>query len=99
MRAVERCKEYILAGDIFQVQVGRRFALPLRAEPFDVYRALRSINPSPYMYFLATPSCAVVGASPKMLLRAVDGRVDYHPIAGTPRPAAPPARHPPLDAP
>jgi anthranilate synthase component 1 len=85
MRAVERCKEYILAGDIFQVQVGRRFAVPLRAAPFDVYRALRSINPSPYMFFLATPSCDIVGASPEMLVRVTGRHVEYHPIAGTRR--------------
>jgi anthranilate synthase component I len=85
MRAVERCKEYILAGDIFQVQVGRRFAVPLRAEPFDVYRALRSINPSPYMFFMATPVCDIVGASPEMLVRVTGRHVEYHPIAGTRR--------------
>ena len=83
--AVERCREYILAGDIFQVQVGRRFAVPLRATPFELYRALRSINPSPYMFYLATPPCAVVGASPEMLVRVTGRRVEYHPIAGTRR--------------
>jgi len=92
MRAVERCKEYILAGDIFQVQVGRRFAVPLRAEPFDVYRALRSINPSPYMFFLATPACDIVGASPEMLVRVTGRSVEYHPIAGTRRRGATPER-------
>jgi anthranilate synthase component 1 len=90
MRAVERCKEYILAGDIFQVQVGRRFAVPLRAAPFDVYRALRSINPSPYMFFLATPSCDIVGASPEMLVRVTGRHIEYHPIAGTRRRGATP---------
>jgi anthranilate synthase component 1 len=81
--AVERCREYILAGDIFQVQVSRRFALPLRAPAFDVYRALRSVNPSPYMFFLDTPAGAVVAASPEMLVRVTGRHVDYHPIAGT----------------
>jgi anthranilate synthase component I len=85
MRAVERCKEYILAGDIFQVQVSRRFAVPLRAQPFDVYRALRSINPSPYMFFIAAPDCDIVGASPEMLVRVTGRDVEYHPIAGTRR--------------
>jgi len=92
MRAVERCKEYILAGDVFQVQVGRRFAVPLRAAPFDVYRALRSINPSPYMFFLATPACDIVGASPEMLVRVTGRDVEYHPIAGTRRRGATPER-------
>jgi anthranilate synthase component 1 len=92
MRAVERCKEYILAGDVFQAQVGRRFAVPLRAEPFDVYRALRSINPSPYMFFLATPMCDIVGASPEMLVRVTGRDVEYHPIAGTRRRGATPER-------
>jgi anthranilate synthase component 1 len=92
MRSVERCKEYILAGDIFQVQVSRRFALPLRASSFDVYRALRSINPSPYMFYLATPAGDVVGASPEMLVRVTGRRVDYHPIAGTRRRGATPQR-------
>jgi anthranilate synthase component 1 len=92
VRSVERCSEYILAGDIFQVQIGRRFALPLRAEPFDLYRALRSINPSPYMFFLSTPSCAVVGASPEMLVRVTGTHVEYHPIAGTRRRGATPER-------
>jgi anthranilate synthase component 1 len=92
MRAVERCKEYILAGDVFQAQVGRRFAVPLRAEPFDVYRALRSINPSPYMFFLATPVCDIVGASPEMLVRVTGRDVEYHPIAGTRRRGSTPER-------
>jgi len=92
MQAVERCKEYILAGDVFQVQVGRRFAVPLRAASFDVYRALRSINPSPYMFFLATPACDIVGASPEMLVRVTGRDVEYHPIAGTRRRGATPER-------
>ena len=92
MAAVVRCKEYILAGDIFQVQVSRRFAVPLRAGPFDVYRALRSINPSPYMFFISAPSCDIVGASPEMLVRVTGRRVEYHPIAGTRRRGATPER-------
>ncbi|MEA2615788.1 MAG: anthranilate synthase component [Chloroflexota bacterium] len=92
VRSVRRCSEYILAGDIFQVQIGRRFALPLRVAPFDLYRALRSINPSPYMFFLPTPSCAVVGASPEMLVRVTGSHVEYHPIAGTRRRGSTPER-------
>ena len=85
MESVRRCKEYILAGDVFQVQISRRFAVPLRASSFDLYRALRSINPSPYMFFLGTDVCDVVGASPEMLVRVTGSRIDYHPIAGTRR--------------
>jgi len=92
MGAVERCKEYILAGDIFQVQVSRRFAVPLRAASFDAYRALRSINPSPYMFFIASPDCDIVGASPEMLVRVTGRTVEYHPIAGTRRRGTTPER-------
>src|ERR1700732_745322 len=59
--AVARCHEYILAGDIFQVQISRRFALPLEGDAFDVYRILREVNPSPYMFYLATPHGTLVG--------------------------------------
>lgn len=83
--AVRRCHEYILAGDIFQVQISRRFAVPLAGHPFELYRALRSINPSPYMFYLATPHCVLVGASPEMLVRVTGRAVRYHPIAGTRR--------------
>jgi anthranilate synthase component 1 len=83
--AVRRCHEYILAGDIFQVQISRRFAAPLAGHPFELYRALRSINPSPYMFYLATPHCTLVGASPEMLVRVTGRDVRYHPIAGTRR--------------
>jgi anthranilate synthase component I len=82
---VRRALEYIAAGDIFQVQVSRRFALPLEAHPFDVYVALRSINPSPYMIYIATPECTLVGASPEMLVQVTGRDVRYHPIAGTRR--------------
>jgi anthranilate synthase component 1 len=92
VRSVQRCSEYILAGDVFQVQIGRRFALPLRVAPFDLYRALRSINPSPYMFFLPTPACSVVGASPEMLVRVTGRDVEYHPIAGTRRRGSTPER-------
>jgi anthranilate synthase component 1 len=83
--AVDRCRGYIAAGDIFQVQISRRFALPLQGRPFDVYRALRRINPSPYMFYLSSPHGAVVGASPEMLVRVDGDSVAYHPIAGTRR--------------
>ena len=82
---VRRALDYIVAGDIFQVQVSRRFALPLEADPFDVYVALRAINPSPYMIYVATPECTLVGASPEMLVQVTGSSVRYHPIAGTRR--------------
>ena len=82
---VRRALDYIVAGDIFQVQVSRRFALPLHADPFDVYVALRAINPSPYMIYIATPECILVGASPEMLVQVTGKKVRYHPIAGTRR--------------
>jgi len=82
---VRRALDYIAAGDMFQVQVSRRFALPLQAHPFDVYVALRGINPSPYMMYIATPECTLVGASPEMLVQVLDDTIRYHPIAGTRR--------------
>jgi anthranilate synthase component 1 len=82
---VQRALEYIVAGDIFQVQVSRRFALPLQAHPFDVYVALRTINPSPYMIYIATSDCTLVGASPEMLVQVLGDEIRYHPIAGTRR--------------
>ena len=81
--AVERVKEYIRAGDCYQVVPSRRIARPTRATPFEIYRALRSINPSPYMFYLALDDFAVAGASPELLVRVEDGEVAVHPIAGT----------------
>ncbi|HKW21318.1 MAG TPA: chorismate-binding protein, partial [Ktedonobacterales bacterium] len=78
--AVERAKEYIYAGDAFQVVPSRRIARPTTAHPFEVYRALRSINPSPYMFYLALGEFAVAGASPELLVRVEDGEVAIHPI-------------------
>ena len=85
MGAVEVAKEHIRAGDIFQVVLSQRFDLDLGAEPFDVYRALRLVNPSPYLYFLRAPSCCVVGSSPEPMVRLRDGVVVSRPIAGTRR--------------
>jgi anthranilate synthase component I len=81
--AVERIKEYVRAGDCFQVVPSRRVARPLSASPFAVYRALRTINPSPYMFYLALDDLAIAGASPELLVRVEDGEVAVHPIAGT----------------
>ena len=83
--AVECIKEYIRAGDAYQVVPSRRVARPTDASPFEVYRALRSINPSPYMFYLALDDFAVAGASPELLVRVEDGEVAVHPIAGTAR--------------
>ncbi|MDC8015008.1 anthranilate synthase component I [Tahibacter soli] len=90
--AVEKSKEYIRAGDIFQVVLSQRMSVPFRARPVDVYRALRSLNPSPYMYFLDLGSTQIVGSSPEILVRLKDGKVVLRPIAGTrPRGATPEA--------
>jgi len=83
MAAVQRCKEYVAAGDIFQVVLSQRFSGDLGADPFDVYRALRTLNPSPYMFFLRFGDVLVIGASPEVLVRMEEGRVDVRPIAGT----------------
>ena len=80
---VERIKQYIVAGDCIQTVFSQRFSRPTQAHPFDVYRALRAINPSPYMYYLELGDAQIVGASPELLVRVEDGAIDYHPIAGT----------------
>jgi anthranilate synthase component 1 len=81
--AVEKSKDYIRAGDIFQVVLSQRLSVPFQARPVDVYRALRALNPSPYMYFLDVGGTQVVGSSPEILVRLEDGRVTVRPIAGT----------------
>jgi anthranilate synthase component 1 len=83
--AVAVAKEHILAGDIFQVVLSQRFDLDLDADPFDLYRSLRQVNPSPYMYFLRHPELCVVGSSPEPMVQLLDGRVISRPIAGTRR--------------
>jgi anthranilate synthase component 1 len=83
--AVEAAKEYVRAGDIFQVVLSQRFDFELEAEPFDVYRVLRQINPSPYMYFVDQPEFTIVGSSPEPMVQLLDGRVISRPIAGTRR--------------
>ena len=84
-KAVLEAKEYIQAGDIFQVQLSQRFSTSLSADPFTVYRALRSINPSPYMYYLKFDQLHVVGTSPEVLVRLEGKQVETRPIAGTRR--------------
>jgi anthranilate synthase component 1 len=81
--AVERAKDHIAAGDIFQVVLSQRFDLDLGADPFDVYRVLRQVNPSPYMYFLRHPEITVVGSSPEPMVQLRHGRVVSRPIAGS----------------
>ncbi|HEY0736948.1 MAG TPA: anthranilate synthase component I [Herpetosiphonaceae bacterium] len=83
--AVERAKEYTRAGDIFQVVPSQRFARSTKADALTIYRALRAVNPSPYMYLLRGFGLDLIGASPEMLLRVEEGIVETHPIAGTRR--------------
>jgi anthranilate synthase component 1 len=80
---VAAAKEYIAAGDIFQVVLAQRFTAPFPLPPFDLYRALRRINPSPFLYHLDLPGFAVIGSSPEILVRVRNGEVTIRPIAGT----------------
>jgi anthranilate synthase component 1 len=81
--AVGVVKEYIAAGDCYQTVIAQQFAKPTRADPVSIYRALRATNPSPYMYFLRLGDETIIGASPEMLVRCHEQRLDYRPIAGT----------------
>ncbi len=83
--AVERAREYIRAGDAFQVVLSQRFERTTRADPFDLYRALRIVNPSPYQIYLQARGCMLVAASPEILCRVRDGHVVNRPLAGTRR--------------
>ncbi|MCY4578011.1 MAG: anthranilate synthase component I [Chloroflexi bacterium] len=80
---VDQVKEYIVAGDVIQTVVSQRLSRPTTAEPFQIYRSLRTINPSPYMYFLELDGFQIVGASPEMLVQVENGMVSTNPIAGT----------------
>jgi anthranilate synthase component 1 len=84
-KMVVQTKDYIKAGDIFQGVLSQRWQASIRARPFDMYRALRVINPSPYMYYLRFPGVELVGASPEVLVRCEDDLVQLRPIAGTRR--------------
>ena len=87
---VDKAKEYILAGDIFQVVLSQRFKVPFHLPPFALYRSLRRLNPSPFLFFLDFGKFSVVGSSPEILVRVRDGKVTIRPIAGTrPRGATP----------
>jgi anthranilate synthase component 1 len=83
LRNVERCKEYIAAGDIFQVVYSQRFDFTPEVAPFDLYRALRQVNPSPYLYLLKMNDRHILGSSPEMLVRVTGRKLEYRPIAGT----------------
>nr|WP_208411712.1 anthranilate synthase component I [Sphingomonas naasensis] len=80
---VARAKDYIAAGDIFQVVLAQRFTTPFALPPFELYRALRRVNPSPFLYHLDLPGFALTGSSPEILVRARDGEITIRPIAGT----------------
>jgi len=82
-QAVEKAKDYIVEGDVMQVVLSQRMSLPFHAPPLDLYRSLRSLNPSPYMYFLDLDDFQIVGSSPEILTRLEDGEVTVRPIAGT----------------
>jgi anthranilate synthase component 1 len=84
-QAVETCVEYIRAGDVFQVVISQRLQCEIRCEPFEIYRTLRVVNPSPFMFYLRTPGVTLVGSSPEVMVRVVQGRVTVRPLAGTRR--------------
>lgn len=81
--AVDKCVEYIRAGDIFQVVLSQRLATPYADDPFELYRTLRVVNPSPFMFFVRMPGCTLVGSSPEIMVRVADGEVTVRPLAGT----------------
>ena len=83
LRSVKRCKEYIAAGDIFQVVLSQRLDFIPEVAPFDLYRSLRQVNPSPYLYFLRMGDTHILGSSPEMLVRVTGRKLEYRPIAGT----------------
>lgn len=85
LAAVAKAKEHVFAGDVFQVQISQRLSVPFRARPLDVYRALRALNPSPYMYYIDLGGEQIIGSSPEILVRAQGGQVVLRPIAGTRR--------------
>ena len=97
-RMVLRAKEYIAAGDIFQVVLSQRFEAPFALPPFALYRALRRVNPSPYLFFLDFGGFAIAGSSPEILVKAAGGTVTIRPIAGTRRRGATPHEDQALEA-
>ena len=95
---VKRAKDYIEAGDIFQVVLSQQFRVPLQVEPFTLYRWLRSINPSPYLFFMRCEGPVLIGSSPEALVRLDERRIDIRPIAGTRRRGATPEEDDALEA-
>lgn len=83
INAVEKCKEYIRAGDFFQIVISQRFELEITTAPFDIYRTLRVVNPSPFMVYLTTPEVALVASSPEIMVRVENGKITTRPLAGT----------------
>ncbi|MFN7876546.1 MAG: anthranilate synthase component I [Pirellula sp.] len=81
--AVNACREYILAGDIFQVVLSQRFEVECSSDPLEIYRTLRVVNPSPFMFFVRTPACTLIGSSPEVMARVFDRTVTVRPLAGT----------------
>jgi len=84
-QVVRRCVDYIRAGDIFQVVISQRLEVEISAHPFEIYRTLRVVNPSPFMFYLRTPGVTLVGSSPEIMVRVVNGRITVRPLAGTRR--------------
>jgi anthranilate synthase component 1 len=83
MKRVERAKEYIKVGDVIQIVLSQSFSSDLHCEPFDIYRALRSINPSPYLFYLKMDDIVLLGASPEVMVRLEDRQIELRPLAGT----------------
>jgi len=81
--AVRKCVDYIRAGDIFQVVISQRLEIDIQSDPFEIYRSLRVVNPSPFMFFLRGPEVTLVGSSPEIMCRVVDGKLTVRPLAGT----------------
>jgi anthranilate synthase component 1 len=84
-QAVQKTVEYIRAGDVFQTVLSQRLQMEIDCDPFEIYRSLRVLNPSPFMFFLRTDECTLVGSSPEIMCRVVDGQVTVRPLAGTRR--------------
>lgn len=85
LKAVNQCKEYIRAGDVFQVVISQRFKIQTKADPFSIYRVLRVINPSPYMFYLKMGDIQFVGSSPEVMVKVEGKKIVVRPIAGTRR--------------
>lgn len=80
MADVEKIKSYIKAGDIFQGVLSQKFEVPIKADAFELYRVLRIVNPSPYMYYMKLQDREIVGSSPERLIHVQDGHLEIHPI-------------------